>query len=182
MKSNHDTRYHNPKESFDGRWTASCHEAFDLIIKEFTTAPVLAFANPRLPYVLHTDASVSGLGAALYQEQEGQLRVIAYASRGLSQSVLRYLAHKLEFLALKWAVVENFRDYLYGNPFTVITESNSLTYVLTTARLDATGLSWLAALSTYDFKLQYQSGKQNMDGLSRRPHGGLLNDAISWKC
>ncbi len=69
--------------------------------------PVLGFANPKLPYTLHTDASTTGLGAALYQEQDGQSRVIAYASRGLSRSEARYPAHKLEFLALKWAITEN---------------------------------------------------------------------------
>ncbi|KAJ8003250.1 hypothetical protein DPEC_G00167470 [Dallia pectoralis] len=79
----------------------SPENAFEMIIGKLTTSPVLAFANPALPYILHTDASSTGLGAALYQEQEGQLRVIAYASRGLSRSESRYPAHKLEFLALK---------------------------------------------------------------------------------
>lgn len=37
------------------------------------SAPVLGFAYPRLPYVLHTDASTTGLGVALYQNQEGQM-------------------------------------------------------------------------------------------------------------
>lgn len=52
------------------------------------------------------------------------MRVIAYVSRGLSRSESRYLAHKLEFLALKWAIAEKFSDYLYGSQFTVITDSN----------------------------------------------------------
>lgn len=125
---------------------------------------------------------MTGLGAALYQEQEGNLRVIAYASRGLSQSESRYPAHKLEFLALKWSVTEKFQDYLYGANFTVVTDSNPLTYVLTTAKLDATGYRWLAAFSTYSFKLLYRAGKKNndADALSRRPppgsRGGLTQD------
>lgn len=82
------------------------------------------------------------------------MRAIAFASRGLSHSESRYPAHKLEFLALKWAVTEKFSDYLYGSQFTVITDSNPLTHVLTTARLDATSYWWLAALSTFSFKLQ----------------------------
>ncbi|RXN35730.1 Retrovirus-related Pol polyprotein from transposon 412 [Labeo rohita] len=175
--------YRNPKDHFGSRWTTACQEAFALIIKELTTAPILAFADPDLPYILHTDASTTGLGAALYQEQHGKLRVIAYASRGLSKSESRYPAHKLEFLALKWAVVEKFNDYLYGSQFTVMTDSNPLTYVLSTAKLDATGYRWLSALSTYNFKLQYRSGKQNMDadGLSRRPHSNHVNEAFSQK-
>lgn len=160
-----------------------CQRAFDEIINKLTTAPVLGFANPKLPYVLHTDASTTGLGAALYQEQDGQMRAIAFASRGLSRSEAKYPAHKLEFLALKWAVTAKFSDYLYGTDFTVVTDSNPLTYILTSAKLDATSYRWLSALSTYSFKLQYRAGTQNQDadGLSRRPHGELKNDAVSRK-
>lgn len=176
-------KYHNPKELFNDRWTSACQTAFETIIEKLTTAPILGFADPKLPYVLHTDASTSGLGAALYQEQQGQKRVIAYASRGLSSCESRYPAHKLEFLALKWAVTEKFQDYLYGSPFHVVTDSNPLTYILTSAKLDATSYRWLAALSTFDFQLQYRAGKQNQDadGLSRRPHSRLPDDEISQK-
>ncbi len=76
--------YFNPKEAFNERWTPEYQKAFEIIIEKLTSAPVLGFAYPRLPYVLHNDASTSGLGAALYQEQEGKMQVIAYASRGLS--------------------------------------------------------------------------------------------------
>ena len=101
----------------------------------------------------------------------------------MSKSESRYPAHKLEFLALKWAVTDKFADYLYGNEFTVMTDSNPLTYILTTAKMDAMSYRWLAALSTFNFKLQYRAGKLNSDadGLSRRPHGDLLNDAVSQK-
>ncbi|KAL0172982.1 hypothetical protein M9458_033293, partial [Cirrhinus mrigala] len=95
----------------------------------------------------------------------------------------RYPAHKLEFLALKWSVTEKFSDYLYGNHFTVVTDSNPLTYILTSAKLDATSYRWLAALSTFFFKLLYRPGRQNgdADGLSRRPHGMLADDLKSQK-
>lgn len=176
-------RYFQPKEPFGARWTEGCQEAFETVIDKLTTAPVLGFANPKLPYVLHTDASTTGLGAALYQEQEGVMRAIAFASRGLSKSEARYPAHKLEFLALKWAVTEKFSDYLYGGPFMVVTDSNPLTYLLTTARLDATSYRWLSALSTFDFQLQYRAGKRNLDadGLSRRPNAEPINDICSQK-
>lgn len=89
----------------------------------------------------------------------------------------------MEFLALKWAVTEKFLDYLYGSPFLVLSDSNPLTYILTSAKLDATSYRWLAAESTFDFQLQYRAGKQNQDadGLSRRPHSGLTNDSTSQK-
>lgn len=133
--------------------------------------PILAYADFDQPFILHTDASSNGLGAVLYQRQNGEKRVIAYASRGLRNSERHYPAHKLEFLALKWAVTDKFHDYLYGNKFDVVTDNNPLTYVLTTAKLDATGHRWLAALSNFQFSIYYRKGTNNADadGLSRRP-------------
>lgn len=182
-RTNANSEYRNPKEPFGQRWTPQCQEAFDQIIAKLTSAPILGFADPQLPYVLHTDASTIGLGAALYQVQDGQSRVIAFASRGLSKSERKYPAHKLEFLALKWAVTEKFSDYLYGTDFVVVTDSNPLTYILTSAKLDATGYRWLSSLSTYSFSLQYRAGKQNLDAdaLSRRPHSPPEDDYASKK-
>ena len=95
-----------------------------------------------------TDASEKGLGAVLYQTQEdGTQWVIAYASRSLSKIEKNYDVHKLEFLALKWSVMERFHEYLYGGQFNVYTDNNPLTYVLTTAKLDATGQHWIANLA-----------------------------------
>ena len=58
-----------------------------------------------------------------------------------------------EFLTLKWAATERSHGYLYGNTFDVHTDNNALTYVLTSAKLDATGHRWVAALASYIFKL-----------------------------
>ena len=63
--------------------------------EKLTYSPVLAYADFTLPFELHTDASGRGLGAVLYQKQEGVSRVIAYASRGLRASEKNYSAHKL---------------------------------------------------------------------------------------
>lgn len=152
-KSKASSEYRHPKQPFGQRWTPQCQEAFDEIITKLTSAPVLGFADPQLPYILHTDASTMGLGAALYQIQDELPRVIAFASRGLSKSERKYPAHKLEFLALKWAVTEKFSDYLYSTDFTAVTDSNPLTYILTSAKLDATGYRWLSSLSTFSFQL-----------------------------
>ncbi|CAB4024346.1 Hypothetical predicted protein [Paramuricea clavata] len=100
----------------------------------------MAYPEPNSRYVLHTDASESGLGAVLYQEQNRKLRVIPYGSRTLTAAEKNYHLHsgKLEFLAMKWAICEQFRDYLYYAPsFVVFTNNNPLTYVLSTAKLDS---------------------------------------------
>ena len=99
----------------------------------------------------------------LYQYEDNQRGVIAYASRSLSPSERNYPAHKLEFLALKWAITDKFHEYLYGAEFHVFTDNNPLTYILTTAKLDATGHRWVAALSNYTFSISYKPGRNNTD-------------------
>ena len=89
--------------------------------------------------------------------------MIAYASRSLNKAESHYPAHKLEFLTLKWAVVEKFYEYLYGSTFNVYTDYNPLTYVLTTAKLDAARHCQVASLVNYNFRLHYQAGKTNID-------------------
>ena len=89
----------------------------------------------------------------------------------LSKSEKKYHSSKLEFLALKWAITEQFHEYLYSGTFKVHSDNNPLTYVSTTAKLDATGQRWVAALANNNFKIIYRSGKQNIDAdaLSRIP-------------
>ena len=81
----------------------------------------------------------------------------------MSPSEQNYPAHKLEFLCLKWAVTDKFRDYLQGAKFAVRTDNNPLTYILTSARLDATGQRWVSELASFDFDLVYRSGIRNKD-------------------
>ena len=78
----------------------------------------------------------------------------------------RYHSNKQEFLALKWAVTEQFHEYLspYGknrNEFIVRTDNNPLTYIFSSASLDAASQRWVAQLASYNFALEYQKGKDN---------------------
>ena len=111
-----------------------------------------------MPFKIHTDARTTGLGAVLYQNQTGINRVDAYASCSLKPLENNYPAHKSECLDLKWAITKKFYDYLYGATFSVVTDNNPPTYVITTAKLDATGQRWLAELSTYNCTISYRSG------------------------
>ena len=156
------------------QWTSSHQETVNQLVDELTRPPVLGYLDFTEPFVLHSDASQVGLGAVLYQRQQGKMRVIAYGSRTLSPAEKKYHLHsgKLEFLAMKWAICERFRDYLYHAPsFVVYTDNNPLTYVLTTAKLNATGNRWVAELASYNFTIRYRPGKTNADadGLSRMP-------------
>ena len=118
----------------------SCHqEAFDKFKGLCSQAPILAYANYTKPLRVYTDTSEIGLGAVISQKQGDKEPVIAYASQSLNKAERCYDAHKLEFLALKWVVTDRFHMYLYGGEFEVFTDNNPLTYILTTAKLDATG-------------------------------------------
>ena len=144
-------------------WGNKQEHTFQQLKEVCTKTPVLAYADYKKPFHLNTDASELGLGSVLYQQQEDDtFRFIAYA----------YAMPMLcEFLVLKWAVTERFHEYLYGGEFEVYTDNNPLTYVLTTAKLDATGQRWIANLANYNFKIHYRSGKSNIDAdaLSRIP-------------
>ena len=155
-------------------WTKQHQTVLEKLIHHLITPPVMAYPDYQRPYIVHTDASKDGLGAVLYQKQAGTVRVIAYASRSLTNAEKNYHLHagKLKFLALKWAITDQFRDYLYYAPeFTVFTDNNPLTYVLTSARLNATGLRWIGELADFNFNIRYRPGKLNgdADALSRMP-------------
>ena len=124
--------------------------------------------------MLEVDASLRGLGACLAQDDEdGKRHPVSYASRGLSGVESKYPDYslfKLELLALKWTVVDKFRDYLLGIPFVVLTDNNPLSY-LKTAKLGACEMRWVAQLAAFTFEVKFRSGISNRcaDALSRYP-------------
>ena len=141
------------------------HEACFKFLKEIcTNTQVLTFADYSKPFKVHTHASEIGLGTIPYQDQDdGTIHVIAYTSCSLSKSEKKYHSSKLEFLALKLAITEQFRKYLYWGTFEVHSDNNPLTYILTMAKLGTTGQRWIAALANDNFQIIYRSGKQNID-------------------
>lgn len=107
------------------KWETVHKEAFMKLKQLCTETPILAYADYSKPFILNTDASGLGLAAILYQNQDdGTKRPVAYASRSLKQSKSKYPAHKLEFLAFKWAVTDRFHEYLYGGKLQVYTDNN----------------------------------------------------------
>ena len=168
-------------------WNSELQKVVDKTIDYLQSPEFLVFPDFNEPFVLHCDASEKGLGAVLYQKRDGKARVISYASRTLTDAEKNYHLHsgKLEFLALKWAVTERFSDYLcYGPPFTVFTDNNPLTYVMSSAKLNATGLRWVADLSNYQFTIRYRPGKLNgdADGLSRVCDPADVLDGLEKSC
>uniref|UniRef100_A0A8P4FZU9 ribonuclease H n=2 Tax=Dicentrarchus labrax TaxID=13489 RepID=A0A8P4FZU9_DICLA len=163
-------------------WNDECNQSFETLKAKLTMAPVLAYADFSLPFILEVDASHGGLGAVLSQAQAGKVRPIAYASRGLrltERNMVNYSSMKLEFLALKWAMTEKFREYLLGNKCVVYTDNNPLSH-LSSAKLAATEQRWAAQLASFDFEINYRSGKSNTnaDALSRQHPPGPQDVAV----
>ena len=142
-------------------------EAFDRLKAACLQAPILAFPDFDEPFLLEMDTSGRGLGAVLSQKQaDGRYHPIAYASHVMNETEQRYHSNKQGFLILKWAVTEQFHEYLspYGknrNEFVVCTDNNPLTYIFSSANLDAAGQCLVACLASYNFSLEYQKGKDN---------------------
>ena len=134
-------------------------EAFKALKQACMNSPVLAFADYTKDFLLEMDASKEGLGAVFSQKQEdGWFHPVAYGSWVLITHEKNYHSMNLEFLALKWVVMEHFKEYLLYQPFLVKTDNNLLTYIMTTPNLYATGHQWVSALAKYDFQLEYHKG------------------------
>ena len=118
--------------------------------KACMTTPILAFTDYTKPFLLETDVSKDGLGVVLSQKQtDGQYHPVAFGSRALMPHEKSYHLTKLVFLALKWAVMEHFKEYLPYQPFLIKTDNNPLTYVMMTPNLNATGHQWVRALARF---------------------------------
>ena len=136
--------------------------AFQKLKMKCLTVPVLAFVDFKKPFLLETDASIELLGVVLSQKQDdGWYHPIAYASCGLKGGKFKYHSSKLEFLALKWAMTDQFKEYLQYQPFLIRTDNNPLTYVMTMPNLEAIGHRWVAAMAGYNFKIEYKCRSDN---------------------
>ena len=152
------------------RWTAECKEAFLHIKRKLTNAPILAFPQLDVPFILDNDASDSGLGAVLSQVQCGKERVIAYAARALSKAERNYSTTRKELLALVWGT-EHFETFLYGRRFLVRTDHSALQWLRNFKNPRGQVARWLERLSDFDFEVEHRPGQLhgNADGLSRFP-------------
>ena len=142
----------------------AARDAFHKLKKAVMSTPVLAYSNPNKEYLLKTDASKLGLGAALSQKQaDGRYHTVAFSSRALHGVEVNYHSTKLKFLAMKWSI-EHFQTYLLGHHFKVCTDNNPLTYFLTSPNIDAMKQRWINELVKHDFSLKYQKGKNKHSG------------------
>jgi hypothetical protein len=97
------------KKGVKYEWSQKCEEAFHTLRQHLTTAPVLAQPDNTKSFEVYCDASGTGLGCVLMQDN----RVIAYASRALMPHEQNYPTHDLELAAVVHAL-KIWRHYLMG--------------------------------------------------------------------
>ncbi len=158
-------------------WDDTQQQAFEDVKRELSTSPVLALFDPSRETTLSADASSYGLGAVLLQKQpEGEMRPVAYASRAMTPTELRYAQIEKEALAITWAC-DRFTDYLMGLEFHVETDHKPLVPLLGTKRLDELPLRvqrFRMRMMRYNFTISHVPGKSlvTADTLSRAPEVG----------
>ncbi|KAL0148283.1 hypothetical protein M9458_056429 [Cirrhinus mrigala] len=157
-------------------WTQACSDAVRGLKVQLTTAPVLAHFDISSPTWVTCDASATAIGAVLSQTQRGVEKPIAFASRALNQTEQRYSVGEREALACIWAC-ERWHLYLYGRAFTLRTDLQALTALLSTSGTGHRPLRlhrWSDRLRQYNFDLKFTPGRDNVvaDLLSRSapPH------------
>src|SRR5260221_14351271 len=121
-------------------------------------------------YRLDTDASNFAIGAVLSQVQDGEEKVIAYASRMLNTAERNYCVTRRELLAVVH-FTKQFRPYLLGNEFLLRTDHSALRWLKLTPEPIGQQARWLEKLEEFNFRIEHRPGRKhcNADALSRRP-------------
>jgi transposase InsO family protein len=151
-------------------WSRECQGAFDTLKKCLTSTPILTMPTDSDGYILDTDASNRSIGAVLSQVQDGQERVIAYASKLLSGPERNYCVTRKELLAIVY-YVKHFRPYLLGRSFKVRTDHAALQWLRKTPEPIGQQARWLEILEEFNFSVEHRPGLRhgNADALSRIP-------------
>lgn len=166
-------------------WGESQEAAFEALKRSISNAPVLGIPDFNLPFIVQTDASGVGIAAVLLQEQEGERRPLAFASRALSGPELNYSIYELEALAVLFAL-EKFKFYLEHQRFRLETDNQALSWVLGRPRKTGRLARWAIRISAFQFDVVHIRGSQNSiaDALSRMfeqdgDHKGDLQSPLS---
>ena len=158
-------------------WTAEGLEAFTRIKVSLVDVCSLTVPTQQDDFVLHCDASGTGIGATLNVKRDGRKLPVAFYSKQLQGAQHHYSVTELEGLALVKAV-HFFAHYLYGTRFEVITDHKALVSLLHSRVLNRRLHSWVLQLLEFDFTVQYRPGLEHgdADALSRQAWDSRTGD------
>ena len=157
------------EREFSTKWTKECQQAFSALKDALSSAPVLKLPDFDRHFELVTDACEvpPAIGGVLLQDG----RPVAYYSRKLSGPELNYSATDIEMLGVI-AALREWRCYLEGRPFTIVTDHEPNTYLdsATNVHTLKRRARWLDVSQGYDYKWCYRPGRTNVaDPISRAP-------------
>ncbi|XP_076059457.1 uncharacterized protein LOC143036085 [Oratosquilla oratoria] len=111
-------------------WTEDLLDRFCHLKAAISSQPILRLPDPKLTFVLRTDASLYGLGAVLLQYHDECPHPVAYASRKLLDREKRYSTIERECLAVVFSI-SRFDYYLRGKEFVLEVDHKPLLYLAT---------------------------------------------------
>ncbi|XP_053376976.1 uncharacterized protein K02A2.6-like [Mercenaria mercenaria] len=158
------------------QWTNEQTESFEKLKRRLASAKTLGYFDPKAKTTVIADAGPMALGAVLIQEQNGQQRIIQYASRTLTKTEQKYSQTEKEALSLVWSC-EKFRIWLIGLEFDLVTDHRALEVKSKPPpRIER----WVLRLQAFNFNVKYKPGKYNIaDPLSRLTQQNVSKSKVS---
>ncbi|GKD20480.1 reverse transcriptase domain-containing protein, partial [Tanacetum coccineum] len=158
-------------------FSKECTEAFNILKKKLTEAPILVAPDWDLPFEIMRDTSDYAVGAVLGKRKTKHFQPIHYASKTMIDAQAHYTTTEKELLAVVYAV-EKFRPYLVLLKTIVYTDHSALKYILAKQDAKPRLLRWILLLQEFDVIIRDKKGVKNLaaDHLSRleNPHQGDL--------
>ena len=168
------------KDAVAWRWGAEQQNAFDKLKAALCSPPVLLIPDQSRPFVLNCDACKYAIGATLQQDHGSGLQPVAYFSAKMTDAERNYDVREQEFMALLRACL-HWRHYLHGTqPFTLLTDHDSLKYHKSMPNLSGRLARWVEKMAEFDYQLAHIPGKDNVvaDALSRRADHAAKEDQL----
>lgn len=163
-------------------WKIECQEAFQKLKNILISEPILQYPDFDKPFTITCDASNYAVGSVLSQGDADKELPIAYSSRTLNKAEINYSTIEKELVAIMYGV-KQFRPYIYGRRFCIVTDHKPLTWLFSVKDPSSRLLRWRIKLDEFDYEIKYKSGKtnNNADALSRIKEMYLLNVNKNYK-
>ena len=156
-------------------WGDAQGDSFTALKVAMATAPVLRLPDFERQFVVTTDASDVAVGAILEQDFGSGLQPIAFASRKLNATEIRYSAYERELLGIVWAIGQWKHYFQSPYPIVIQTDHAPLRHLPNQTSVNSRVWRWLSVLQVYEVEIRHIPGKKNpADSLSRQ----LVSDAL----